>query len=91
MTNKIRQRKDIPKELAINLTGEQTAAQNEKWKLLSEKLFKMPAGELSDYADWLDEFSPPELIQYCQNPKFREFFEFWDKPRFDRIIKGSNG
>lgn len=78
--------------LTVTMTAEKTAEQNEKWKVLSEKLFQKPSGELSDYAAWLDEFSDAELMQYCDSiqyskaAKFREIFERWDKPNFDRIM-----
>lgn len=77
--------------ITVNTGGEQTELQNQKWLELSAKLFKMPVGELSDYADWLDEFSDVELIHYFKSDyrrsaKFREFFERWDKPNFDRIM-----
>ena len=71
--------------ITVNTTGEQTELQNQKWLELSAKLFQMPVGELSDYADWLDEFSDVELIQYCETNKFREFFERWDRPNFERL------
>lgn len=71
--------------ITVNTGGEQTALQNEKWKVLSEKLFKMPVGALADYAAWLDEFSDVELLMYCETAKFRAFFERWDKPNFDRL------
>lgn len=72
--------------ITVNTTGEQTEFQNQKWLELSARLFKMPVGELSDYADWLDEFSDVELMQYCETEKFRAFFERWDKPNFNRIM-----
>lgn len=78
-------------KITVNECGEQTELQNQKWLELSAKLFQMPGGELSDYADWLDEFSDVELLMYCRSDyhrteKFREFFERWDKPNFDRLL-----
>ena len=72
--------------LTMTMNGEQTELQNEKWRELSAKLFKVPVGELSDYADWIDEFSNVELLQYCESEKFRRFLEFWDKPKYDRLM-----
>ncbi len=72
--------------IKVNEDGEQTEYQNQKWLELSAKLSQKPVGELSDYAFWLDEFSDIELIQRCDTEKFREFFERWDKPNFDRLL-----
>lgn len=76
--------------ITVNTGGEQTELQNAKWLELSAHLFKMPVGELSDYADWLDEFSDVELIQYCQPDyhkwkEFRQILEFWFKPTYERL------
>ena len=77
-------------KITVNTGGEQTELQNAKWLELSAKLFKMPVGELSDYADWLDEFSDKELLMYCRSDyhkseDFRKILEFWFKPTYERL------